>query len=156
MNPFLQVAIGGAIGATCRFALYRLMPLAWQATLLVNVLGSFAMGLLAAAFAHRFGNGWAPLLLTGVLGGFTTFSAFSLDVVTLWERGQGAAAFALFGVVTMQAVLGVVTLVHAVPLSLGVLHQAGAAVVRAVATWNLWLVRRSQPRLFVSGPTRLL
>ena len=108
MNPYLQVAIGGAIGATCRFALYRLMPLAWQATLLVNVLGSFAMGLLAAAFAHRFGNGWAPLLLTGVLGGFTTFSAFSLDVVTLWERGQGAGAFAYVGASVLLSLAAVV------------------------------------------------
>jgi cytochrome c oxidase assembly protein subunit 15 len=43
-----------------------------------------------------------------------------------------------------------------VPIGLGVLHQAGAAIVLGVATWNLWLVRRSQPRLFVSGPARLL
>ena len=52
----------------------------------------------------------------------------------------------------LQAVLGIVTLIHAVPLWLGGLHQAGAAVVLALATANLWLVRRSQPRLFMSGP----
>ena len=52
----------------------------------------------------------------------------------------------------LQAALGVMTLIHAVPLGLGVLHQAGAALVLAVATVNLWLVRRSQPRLFMSGP----
>ena len=92
MNPFLQVAIGGAIGATARFAVYR--ALIWHgpgfpvATAVVNVLGSFAMGLLAAGMAQRWGNDYAPLLLTGVLGGFTTFSAFSLDVLTLWDRGQ--------------------------------------------------------------------
>ncbi|HEV2082883.1 MAG TPA: COX15/CtaA family protein [Brevundimonas sp.] len=71
-------------------------------------------------------------------------------------EGLGAAAFVLAGVVCLQAAIGVLTLVHAVPIGLGVLHQAGAAVVLGVATWNLWLVRRSQPRLFVSGPARLL
>lgn len=108
MNPYLQVAIGGAIGATCRFSLYRMMPLAWQATLLVNALGSFAMGLLAAAFVHRLGDAWAPLALTGVLGGFTTFSAFSLDVVTLWERGQSAGAFAYVGASVLLSLAAVV------------------------------------------------
>ncbi len=94
MNPFLQVAIGGATGALARYSVYR--AIAWHgpgfpvATLVVNVLGSFAMGLLVTACAHRFGNHYAPLLLTGFLGGFTTFSAFSLDALTLWERGQGA------------------------------------------------------------------
>ena len=71
-------------------------------------------------------------------------------------EGLGAAAFALAGVLTLQALVGVLTLINAVPIGLGVLHQAGAAVVLGVATWNLWLVRRSQPRLFTSGPARLL
>ena len=53
--------------------------------------------------------------------------------------------------VWLQALLGIFTLIHAVPLMLGVLHQAGAAVVLILATLNLWLVRRSQPRLFTSG-----
>lgn len=105
MNPFLQVAIGGAAGATARYAVYRAM--AWHgpgfpvATGLVNVLGSLIMGLLAAFMAHRWHNHYAPLLLTGVLGGFTTFSAFSLDAMTLWERGQalGAAIYILASVV---------------------------------------------------------
>ncbi|OYW34571.1 MAG: hypothetical protein B7Z42_16415, partial [Brevundimonas sp. 12-68-7] len=52
----------------------------------------------------------------------------------------------------LQAALGVVTLVNVVPIWLGGLHQAGAALVLALATANLWLVRRSQPRLFMSGP----
>ena len=92
MNPFLQVAIGGAVGATARFAVYR--AIGWHgpgfpvATAVVNVLGSFAMGLLAVALTQRWGSQFAPLLLAGVLGGFTTFSAFSLDALTLWERGQ--------------------------------------------------------------------
>lgn len=93
MNPFLQVALGGAAGATARYAVYRAIP--WHgsgfpvATAAVNILGSFAMGILAVAFAVRLGDHYAPLVLTGVLGGFTTFSAFSLDALTLWDRGQG-------------------------------------------------------------------
>lgn len=96
MNAYLQVAIGGAIGATARFAIGRvgmaLVPGFPIATVFVNIMGSFVMGLLTALMALRIGNAYAPLLLTGVLGGFTTFSAFSLDALTLWERGQGGAA----------------------------------------------------------------
>ena len=72
-------------------------------------------------------------------------------------EGLGAVAYALAGAVWLQAVLGIATLMHAVPLGLGVIHQAGAAIVLGLATANLWLVRRSQPRLFMSGPrTRVL
>lgn len=104
MNPFLQVALGGAMGATARYAVYRAISVHGPgfpiATGVVNVLGSLAMGLLAAFMAHRWNNHFAPLLLTGVLGGFTTFSAFSLDALTLWERGQsgGAALYILASV----------------------------------------------------------
>lgn len=96
MNPFLQVAFGGAVGAVARYAVYRALPFHGPgfpiATGVVNVLGSFVMGLLAALIVQRWGHHYAPLLLTGVLGGFTTFSAFSLDALTLWERGQAAGA----------------------------------------------------------------
>ena len=60
-------------------------------TLCVNVLGSFAMGVLAVLLLDR-ASPLAPFLLTGVLGGFTTFSAFSLDTLMLWERGQPGLA----------------------------------------------------------------
>ena len=69
-------------------------------------------------------------------------------------EGLGLSAFLLAGSLWLQASLGVFTLIHAVPLWLGALHQAGAAIVLALATANLWLVRRSQPRLFVSGRLR--
>ena len=83
-------------------------------TLVVNVLGSFIMGLLAGWLAFRAGTGWSQavrlLLTTGVLGGFTTFSAFSLDTVLLWERGEiGLAALyagASVGLSVMALVLG--------------------------------------------------
>jgi len=97
MNPVFQVALGGAMGATARYGVNRAAVAAFGpgfpwATLIVNVAGSFLMGALAVVLS-RLGNAWAPLLMTGVLGGFTTFSAFSLDTLLLWQRGtQGTAA----------------------------------------------------------------
>ena len=95
-HNFLQVALGGAIGASARYGVNILagrivhgFPLG---TLTVNILGCLAMGLLAAFLALRGGQHLAPLLLTGVLGGFTTFSAFALDAAALWEQGRGALA----------------------------------------------------------------
>ena len=60
-------------------------------TLAVNAIGSLAIGALAGADVE---GGARLLLVTGVLGGFTTFSAFSLDALTLWERGQASLAAA--------------------------------------------------------------
>ncbi len=60
--------------------------------MVVNILGSFLMGVLVVLLARKGGQAAAPFLMTGVLGGFTTFSAFSLDAITLYERGQFAAA----------------------------------------------------------------
>ena len=96
MMTFLSVALGGAIGASARFAVNlaaaRLFGMGFPAgTLCVNVLGSFAMGVLAVLLLDR-ASPLAPFLLTGVLGGFTTFSAFSLDTLMLWERGQPGLA----------------------------------------------------------------
>lgn len=95
-HTFLQVALGGAIGASARYGVNivagRLMPGLPLGTLAANVLGCFAMGLLASTLALRGGQHWAPFLLTGLLGGFTTFSAFTLDTMTLWERGAGTLA----------------------------------------------------------------
>ncbi len=99
MNHLLLVAVGGAVGASLRYgagvaALRTFGPGFPWGTLGVNIIGSLAMGLLIA-FLARFGSGVQDLrifLATGVLGGFTTFSAFSLDVVTLYERGAVLAA----------------------------------------------------------------
>lgn len=101
MNHLLLVAAGGAVGAALRYlsgiaALRLLGPnFPWN-TLFVNVSGSLAMGLLIAWLARRSAGDDAVrvFLATGVLGGFTTFSAFSLDVATLYERGALALAFA--------------------------------------------------------------
>ena len=96
MMTFLSVAFGGAIGASARFAVNlaaaRLFGTGFPVgTLVVNVLGSFVMGVLAVVLLDR-ASPLAPFLLTGVLGGFTTFSAFSLDTLMLWERGQPGLA----------------------------------------------------------------
>lgn len=94
----MQVALGGAIGASARYltnvAAMRLMGPGFPwGTFTVNILGSLAMGVLVVVLAKFGGMRFAPLLMTGVLGGFTTFSAFSLDAVTIYERGElGLAA----------------------------------------------------------------
>lgn len=97
----LWVALGGAVGSAARhsmnLACARLCGTAFPwATLAVNVLGCFAMGLLVSMLGEKLSlsPGWRAFLTTGVLGGFTTFSAFSLDVALLMERGEGALAAA--------------------------------------------------------------
>ncbi|WP_394998865.1 fluoride efflux transporter CrcB [Sphingomonas sp.] len=96
LNPLL-VFVGGGLGALLRYAAGRAALLVgWApplATLGVNIVGCFAMGLLAGWFAAKGGSESARLfLLTGVLGGFTTFSAFGLDALTLWRTSPAHAA----------------------------------------------------------------
>jgi len=93
MTTVFWVAMGGAIGAAGRYlvamqALRLFGPGFPWGTLTVNVVGSLAMGLLAGFFAHRMqvSTDVRMFLMTGILGGFTTFSAFSLDVSVLVAR----------------------------------------------------------------------
>ncbi|MDF2367878.1 fluoride efflux transporter CrcB [Sneathiella sp.] len=108
MNMFLSVAIGGALGACARYGVAQIMlrqlgPGYPYGTLFVNIVGSFLMGVLIELIALR----WSPppeirvLLVTGFLGGFTTFSAFSLDVALMVEKGEtlSAAIYVLMSVV---------------------------------------------------------
>lgn len=98
-----MVALGGAIGAVCRYlaglGIIRLLghhdfPVA---VLTVNILGSFLMGVFVVAAALRDLTWLSPLVMTGILGGFTTFSAFSLETANLIERGAfGQAALYVF------------------------------------------------------------
>ncbi|MFO1254508.1 MAG: fluoride efflux transporter CrcB [Sphingomonadaceae bacterium] len=112
----IQVALGGGLGAWLRY----LTGLGWSraigptaagafpwATLSVNVAGSLAMGLLAGWLARQgsHGEGWRLLLGVGVLGGYTTFSAFSLELAQLVERGSLGTAFA-YAAVSLTAGLG--------------------------------------------------
>ena len=100
MLGFLAVVFGGGLGAVLRHGVNRVAPLLVPSTfpvstLFVNVAGSLIMGLLAGWFTWRSEQASLYLrlfLTTGVLGGFTTFSAFSLDVALLCERGQGDIA----------------------------------------------------------------
>ena len=115
LSPFaaiLNVAVGGAFGAALRYQVGRMMtgwlgPSAMTifpwATLAVNAFGSLLMGFLAGWLAFRGGESGEQLRLflgIGVLGGFTTFSAFSLELVVLIERGQLALA-ALYAVLSV-------------------------------------------------------
>ncbi|GIK81540.1 MAG: fluoride efflux transporter CrcB [Pseudorhodoplanes sp.] len=92
---YLIVFLGGGIGSTIRHGV-NLAGSRWlgtafpYSTLTVNIVGSLAVGLLAAYFAFKeeASQPWRLFFTTGVLGGFTTFSAFSLDVAVLYERGD--------------------------------------------------------------------
>ncbi|MGW9232936.1 fluoride efflux transporter CrcB [Pseudorhizobium sp. NPDC055634] len=99
MLNLLLVAAGGAAGSVLRYlvghwSLRLLGPSFPWGTMIVNVAGSFAIGLLAEVIARRLNSSeeMRLLLVTGLLGGFTTFSAFSLDTMSLMERGATAAA----------------------------------------------------------------
>ncbi len=98
---FLGAGIGGAMRHGVNVAATRLFGLGFPyGTFIVNVLGSFAMGLFAGYFAYRAGipQHVRLFLTTGILGGFTTFSTFSLDAALLIERHQfGAAAGYMVG-----------------------------------------------------------
>jgi len=99
MFNLLLVVVGGGIGAGIRHltnmgALRLAGPNFPWGTMAINIVGSFAMGLFIAVLARRGGSNELRLFVaTGILGGFTTFSAFSLDFATLWERGATLPAF---------------------------------------------------------------
>jgi CrcB protein len=101
MQALLLVGVGGAVGAICRYLLgiraLRALGSGWPyGTFAANVLGGLLMGLLAGVLAYRGGadqERWRLLLGVGVLGGFTTFSAFSLETALMIERREWAVAF---------------------------------------------------------------
>lgn len=108
MVNMLLVAIGGAIGASIRHivnmaALRLLGPSFPWGTMAINIAGGFLMGVFIEVLARRFNasNELRLFVATGILGGFTTFSAFSLDFAVLWERGAvfSAASYALASVI---------------------------------------------------------
>jgi fluoride exporter len=127
MRSFLLVFLGAGIGGSLRHAVnlgcarYCGVAFPWG-TLAVNVVGCFIMGALAGWLAFKVGEGWSqPLrlfLTTGILGGFTTFSAFSLDAVLIWERGDAGVAAAYVAASVLLSVGGLV---------------AGLALVRGMA-----------------------
>ncbi|MBZ4021144.1 protein CrcB [Rhodobacter sp. TJ_12] len=112
IQTLLTVAAGGALGASLRYLVNINVPRLLghgfpYATMVVNVLGSFLMGVMVVVLAHKGGTKMAPFLMTGVLGGFTTFSAFSLDAAKLYESGEilSAAGYVIGTVVIALAAL---------------------------------------------------
>ncbi len=108
MNAILLVAAGGAIGSVLRYltgmAITRLLGAAFPySTLMVNVVGGLLMGVFIELLTRRFEGSMELRLFVaiGILGGFTTFSSFSLDVVMLWQRGEtfSAAFYVLISVI---------------------------------------------------------
>lgn len=120
---FLGAGLGGALRHGVNIAAARVAGTGFSwGTLTVNVAGSCVMGVLAGWLAVRADQSWSqPLrlfLTTGILGGFTTFSAFSLDAVLLWERGEAGLAGAYVAGSVLVSIAGL---------------MAGLAVVRAMA-----------------------
>ena len=127
LQILIGVALGGALGALGRYVMVSQVSHAFGpwlggfplGTLSVNVLGSFAMGLLVEAFALA----WSPpealraFLTVGLLGAFTTFSTFSMEAVLLYERGALLQAAGYIGASVVLSITGFV---------------AGLALVRAV------------------------
>ena len=110
IQTLLQVALGGALGASSRYltgvAMTALLGRGFPwGTLTVNILGSFAMGLLITVLGNLSATRLHPLLAVGFLGGFTTFSSFSLDVVALYERGDIALAAGYAAVSVVASIL---------------------------------------------------
>lgn len=96
MNPYLLVAVGGALGSMARYGTGVLVGKAWTAsfplaTMLINIAGSLAMGLFIGWLARTTPSWQADARLfvaVGIFGGFTTFSSFSLDTIFMLERGE--------------------------------------------------------------------
>lgn len=107
---YLLVFVGGGLGASLRHAVNvgcaRACGLNFPyGTFVINITGSLVMGLIAGylAFKGEASQPWRLFIMTGVLGGYTTFSAFSLDAVTLYERGEmGLALFYVVGSVALS------------------------------------------------------
>ena len=126
LKPIALVFLGGGLGSVLRLLVLHSSRLLFPAsfpwgTAIVNVGGGLAAGAIAAFLMGRNAGGGDPaslFLLTGVLGGFTTFSAFSLDAVLLWQRGaqSAAAAYVLCSVLLSIAAVA-----------------AGFAIVRALS-----------------------
>lgn len=92
MNPYIVVALGGSIGACLRFAINEWLG-SPQATFAVNAVGSLMLGVILAYFSNGYGSKELTLFLgTGILGAFTTMSAFSVETIEIFSKDQIAGA----------------------------------------------------------------
>lgn len=116
MQAYLIVFFGAGLGGCLRHAINilsaRALGTGWPwGTFLINISGSLVMGLMAGYLAFRAGESWTQhvrlFMLTGILGGYTTFSAFSLDSALLFERGELGLMAAYVGGSVGLALLGV-------------------------------------------------
>jgi CrcB protein len=110
MKSYLLVFVGGGIGASLRHTVNMVSArglgtaFPWG-TFIINISGSLVMGLIAGYLAFKGGASqpWRLFLMTGILGGYTTFSAFSLDAALLYERGEiGSALIYVLGSVVLS------------------------------------------------------
>lgn len=114
ISTLLQVALGGALGASARYltgvGVARVFGMGGfpLGVLTVNILGSFLMGVFVVAAANRGLTHLSPFVMTGILGGFTTFSAFSLEAVTLFERGASGQAVLYVALSVLCSLAGLV------------------------------------------------
>jgi fluoride exporter len=117
-EEILAVMLGGALGSVLRFWVQRHVQMLHleggfpYGVLVANIIGSFVIGLLSAVFVTKFslGPAWRAGIFIGLLGGFTTFSSFSLDTVSLFESGRflvaGANVFISLTVCLLATTLG--------------------------------------------------
>ena len=124
---YVLVFIGGGIGAALRHGVNRAAHIYLGAsfpygTLIVNVAGGLLMGVMAGLFLVKtgVGEGTRQFLATGILGGFTTFSAFSLDATLMWQRGD-------YGLLALYAVGSVVLSIAALALGLWAVRSLNLA-----------------------------
>ncbi|HEX4810252.1 MAG TPA: fluoride efflux transporter CrcB, partial [Bryobacteraceae bacterium] len=110
MGKYVSVMLGGAIGAVARFIVGTLVARLYSATFplgtfVINITGSFLIGLLMTAFLNRpsVPANWRLFLVTGILGGYTTFSSFEWEALTTLRTGAAAIAFLYVG---LSVVLG--------------------------------------------------
>lgn len=118
----LQVALGGAIGASARYGLgvtlFRPGAAFPIGVLTANIIGSLVMGMLVVFLGQKTSGHLNPFLMMGMLGGFTTFSSFSLETYTLFERGDVGLAALYVG---LSVILSLTALVLGVVIMRGLL-----------------------------------